>query len=76
MIPQYASDFQTVLQTLLRFKQPKSNVIDSKEMISATVQAAFIYTQILSLTRGTEITFLSDDSLKYPKFSESSKLNI
>lgn len=28
---------------------------------SATVQAAFIYTQILSLTRGTEITFLWDD---------------
>lgn len=50
--------FHTVLQTLQRLKQPKSNVIDSKEMISATVQAAFIYTQILSLTRGTEIIFL------------------
>lgn len=51
-------DFHTVVQTLQRLKQPKSNVIDSKEMISATFQAAFTYTQILSLTRGTEITFL------------------
>lgn len=51
-------DYHTVLQTLQRLKQPKSNVIDSKEIISATVQATFIYTQILSLTSGAEITFL------------------
>lgn len=45
-------DLHTVLQPLLRFKQARSSVVDSKEITSASVYAAFIYMQILSLTRG------------------------
>jgi len=64
-------DLHTVLQPLLRFKQPKSSVLHSKETISATVHAAFIYVHILSLTRDAQPTFLREDPLKCIKFVES-----